>query len=107
VTREENGTSFIAVPIRTPDAVLGIAVSVRSEKSREPFGPDDVAATEDLVARLAVCLDNAHRFTRERGIALALQRAMLPRRPALAAVETVSRYLPAGNGSRTGGAGST
>jgi PAS domain S-box-containing protein len=104
VMREENGTSFIAVPIRTPDAVLGIAVFVRSEKSREPFGPDDVAVTEDLVARLAVCLDNARRFTRERGIALALQRAMLPRRPAaLAAVETVSRYLPAGNGSRTGG----
>jgi PAS domain S-box-containing protein len=103
VTREESGTSFIAVPIRTPDAVLGIAVFVRSEKSREPFGPDDVAVTEDLVARLAVCLDNARRFTRERGIALALQRAMLPRRPALAAVETVSRYLPAGNGSRTGG----
>lgn len=104
VTREGTGSSLIAVPIRTRDAVLGVAVFARSGQTRDAFEPDDIAVPEDLVARVAVCLDNARRYTRERGIALALQRAMLPRNPpALPALETVTRYLPAGNEAQTGG----
>ncbi|SEE64208.1 PAS domain S-box-containing protein [Streptomyces sp. 3213] len=95
--------SLIAVPIRARGTTLGAVMFVRCS-SREPFGPDDLAVTEDLVARAAVCLDNARRFTRERGISLALQRNLLPHGPTtLPAVETASRYLPAGGGTQAGG----
>ena len=96
--------SLIAVPIQTPDGALGTVLFARCSPSREPFRPDDLAVTEDLVARAAVCLDNARRYTRERGIALALQRSLLPRGPtAHPAVETVVRYLPAGGDTQVGG----
>ena len=96
--------SLIAVPIRARNTVLGVALFIRSATAREPFGPDDLAVTEDLVARAAVCLDNARRFTRERGIALALQRNLLPQGPTVhPAVDTVARYLPAGGGNQAAG----
>ncbi|MEL5953542.1 SpoIIE family protein phosphatase [Streptomyces sp. CLV115] len=96
--------SLITVPIHARGTTLGAVMFVRSATSREPFGLDDLAVTEDLVARVAVCLDNARRFTRERGISLALQRNLLPRGPTLhPAVETAARYLPAGVGVQAGG----
>ncbi|MEU6198111.1 SpoIIE family protein phosphatase [Streptomyces sp. NPDC047061] len=97
--------SLIAVPIRAQGVSLGAVLFVRYAASHEEsFGPDCTAISEDLVDRLAICLDNARRFTRERGIALALQRALLPRESAVhPAVETAARYLPAGGGAQVGG----
>ncbi|RPE43084.1 PAS domain S-box-containing protein [Streptomyces sp. Ag109_O5-1] len=98
--------SLIAVPIRAQGVSLGAVLFVRYAASHEEaFGPDCTAISEDLVDRLAICLDNARRFTRERGIALALQRALLPRESAVhPAVETAARYLPAGDcGTQAGG----
>jgi PAS domain S-box-containing protein len=96
--------SLMAVPIRARGTTLGAALFIRSAISREPFGPDDLAVTEDLVTRAAVCLDNARRFTREHSIALALQRALLPRGLIVhPAAETATRYLPAGGGAEVGG----
>ncbi|WNM31721.1 SpoIIE family protein phosphatase [Streptomyces sp. Li-HN-5-11] len=96
--------SLIAVPVRVRDAVLGAVLFLRCAAFREPFAPDDLTVTEDLVARAAVCLDNARRFTRERGIALALQRSLLPRGPTVhPAVESAARYVPAGVGVQAGG----
>ncbi|WP_244217620.1 SpoIIE family protein phosphatase [Streptomyces carpinensis] len=97
--------SLIAVPIRAQGVPLGAALFVRYAASHEEaFGPDCTAISEDLVDRLAICLDNARRFTRERGIALALQRALLPRESTVhPAVETAARYVPAGCGAQAGG----
>ncbi|MDI3404058.1 ATP-binding SpoIIE family protein phosphatase [Streptomyces cavernicola] len=96
--------SLIAVPIRARGTTLGTVLFIRCDASRDPFGPDDLAVTEDLIARAAICLDNARRFTRERGISLALQHSLLPRGPTLhPAVETAVRYLPAGAGTEAGG----
>lgn len=96
--------SLIAVPILAQNTALGAVLFVRHATSQDPFVPDDLNVTEDLIARVAICLDNARRFTRERGIALALQRSLLPRGPTVhPAVETASRYLPAGGGARVGG----
>ncbi|MEU9288946.1 SpoIIE family protein phosphatase [Streptomyces sp. NPDC048275] len=96
--------SVIAVPIRAPGVLpLGAALFVRTA-SREPFGRDDLTVTENLVARAALCLDNARRFTRERGISLALQRNLLPHGPTMhPAIETAVRYVPAGDGTEAGG----
>ncbi|MER5432271.1 SpoIIE family protein phosphatase [Streptomyces sp. NPDC002588] len=96
--------SLIAVPIRARGAILGAVLFIRYATSREPFGLDDLTVTEDLVARVAICLDNDRRFTRERGIALALQRSLLPQGPTLhPAVETAVRYLPAGGDTLSAG----
>ncbi|MFD7136254.1 SpoIIE family protein phosphatase [Streptomyces sp. NPDC059894] len=60
----------------------------------EPFEAEDLSLAEELVARAAVCLDNARRFTRERTAALTLQRSLLPQRlPEQSAVQTAFRYL--------------
>ncbi|MFF4055492.1 SpoIIE family protein phosphatase [Streptomyces sp. NPDC001668] len=96
--------SLLAVPVRAHGVILGAALFLRHATSPDPFGPDDQTVIEDLVAKVAVCLDNARRFTHERGIALALQRSLLPRRPTLhPAVETASRYVPAGGNAGVGG----
>ena len=56
------------------------------------------------MARAAVCIDNARRYSREHATALALQRSLLPRRlPRQAAVQVATRYLPAGSRVPVGG----
>ena len=71
--------SVMVVPVRARGATLGIAVFVRHRRP-EPFEDDDLVLAEEIVARAAVCIDNARRYTREHATALALQRSLLPRR---------------------------
>ncbi|KOT92805.1 PAS/PAC sensor protein [Streptomyces rimosus subsp. pseudoverticillatus] len=96
--------SLIAVPIHARGTTLGVALFLRHGPARKPFTPDDLTVAEDLVARVALCLDNARQFIRERSIALTLQRTLLPQGPAVhPAAETAARYVPAGLGSGVGG----
>ncbi|GGJ62379.1 SpoIIE family protein phosphatase [Streptomyces brasiliensis] len=90
--------SLITVPMRARGTVLGVVSFYRS-RLQEPFEEDDLSLAEELVARAALCIDNARRFTRERAVALALQRSLLPRGlPTQHAVEAAHRYLPARSG---------
>ncbi|MBL1100852.1 SpoIIE family protein phosphatase [Streptomyces coffeae] len=94
--------SIMGVPIQARGTTLGITMFYR--RTKHPFTDDDRLLAEELVARAALCLDNARRFTRERTAALSLQQSLLPQgSPVQAAVETASRYLPAGG--KTGLAG--
>lgn len=87
--------SLIAVPLRTRGASLGLATFYRCRESR-PFEEDDLHLAEELIARVAICVDNARRFTREQTVALTLQRSLLPGvLPQQTAVEAAHRYLPA------------
>ncbi|MFI9047419.1 SpoIIE family protein phosphatase [Streptomyces sp. NPDC053427] len=96
--------SWLLVPMYARGAALGVVVFLRF-RGDHPFEADDVLLAQDLVARAAVCIDNARRYTRERATALALQRSLLPQRmPVLSAVETASRYLPASGSAVLGGA---
>ncbi len=96
--------SWMLVPVRARGTTLGVVMLTRTRESPEPFEPDDLSLAEDLVARAAVCLDNARRFTRERAAALALQRSLLPQRlPYQSAVQVASRYLPASPSIGVGG----
>ncbi|UUS29712.1 MULTISPECIES: SpoIIE family protein phosphatase/ATP-binding protein [Streptomyces] len=90
--------SLITVPLKARGVVLGVANFWRSEKP-EPFEDEDVTLAEELVARAAVAMDNARRYTREHAMAVTLQRSLLPRAlPEQSAVEVAHRYLPAQSG---------
>ncbi|MFE7278063.1 SpoIIE family protein phosphatase [Streptomyces sp. NPDC057623] len=101
--REFGVHSVMAVPLSARGTNLGVAVLVRHRQA-QLFQQDDVVLAEELAARAAVCIDNARRYTRERGTAVMLQRSLLPQRlPEQAAVEVASRYLPAGAHAGVGG----
>ncbi|MGR4877990.1 SpoIIE family protein phosphatase [Streptomyces sp. LARHCF249] len=93
----------LAVPLRTEGTDLGI-VSFAWEHRTDPFDEGELAVADELVARLAVCIDNARRYAREHAAALVLQRSLLPRLlPQLSAVELAYRYLPADSRAGVGG----
>ncbi|MEV5952981.1 SpoIIE family protein phosphatase [Streptomyces sp. NPDC051987] len=95
--------SVLLVPLRARGVTLGLAHFLR-HRTPESFTEDDQRLAEEIVARAAVSVDNARRYTRERRTALALQRSLLPGRPpGLAATEVAYRYLPTGSGADVGG----
>ncbi|WP_406729415.1 SpoIIE family protein phosphatase [Streptomyces sp. GD-15H] len=90
--------SLITVPVRARGVTLGLVNFWRSQHP-EPFEQDDAAVAEELVARAALCIDNARRYTREHTLAATLQRSLLPRGAAEQdALEVAHRYLPAQSG---------
>ncbi len=87
--------SLITVPLRARGAVLGL-VNFWRARVPEPFEQDDLSLAEELVARAAVCIDNARRYTREHTMAVTLQHSLLPRGlPEQNALDVAYRYLPA------------
>ncbi|MEU6882193.1 SpoIIE family protein phosphatase [Streptomyces sp. NPDC046712] len=93
----------MVVPILARGVTLGVATFFRSRRD-EAFDEDDLRLAEELVARAAVCLDNARRYARERAAALVLQRSLLPHGvPAQEAVDAASYYRPADELSGLGG----
>jgi PAS domain S-box-containing protein len=94
-TRDGIIDSLMAVPLSARGHSFGVDVLARRGRP-DPFAEDDLVLAGELVARAAVCVDNARRYTRERATAVALQRSLLPHRlPSHPAVDAVSRYLPA------------
>ncbi|MCX5319946.1 SpoIIE family protein phosphatase [Streptomyces sp. NBC_00120] len=101
--REFGLHSLICVPMRARNTALGLTTFVRSLNTVS-FQPDDVLLAQDLVARAALCVDNARRYTREHTAAITLQRSLLPH--ALTggtALEVASSYLPADPTDGVGG----
>ncbi|MET7365686.1 SpoIIE family protein phosphatase [Streptomyces sp. NPDC005566] len=84
----------LVVPLRAGNSTLGLVTFVRTT-SGATFDSGEVALADELVARTAVSIDNARRFTRERTASLALQRQLLPQHvPQQSAVDLAYRYLP-------------
>lgn len=92
---EEGIHSMITVPVQARGVILGVATFWRAGRA-EAFEGEDLSVAEELVARAAVSVDNARRYTREHTMAVTLQRSLLPRGlPALSAIDVAYRYLPA------------
>ncbi|MGW8379006.1 SpoIIE family protein phosphatase [Streptomyces sp. ODS28] len=90
--------SLLAVPLRARGIVIGLVTFWRTDRA-DPFEPDDVALSVELVGHTAVCMDNARRYTREHATAVTLQRSLLPRTlPGQNAFDVAHRYLPAPSG---------
>ncbi|MER6085905.1 SpoIIE family protein phosphatase, partial [Streptomyces sp. NPDC001833] len=101
--REFGLHTLISVPMRARNTVLGLTTFARSLNPLS-FEPDDVLLAQELVARAAVCVDNARRYTREHTAAVTLQRSLLPQ--ALTggtALDVASAYLPADATDGVGG----
>jgi PAS domain S-box-containing protein len=95
--------SLMVVPLRARGVTLGSAMFGRHRRP-ESFGDEDLVLAEEIVARAAVCIDNARRYSRERATALILQRSLLPHHlPRQAAVQVATRYRPSGSGVPVGG----
>ncbi|MFD5792698.1 SpoIIE family protein phosphatase [Streptomyces diastatochromogenes] len=89
--------SLIAAPIKAGGVALGMVNFWRSK--RDAFDEEELSLAEELVARAAVSIDNARRYTREHALAVTLQRSLLPRAlPEQSALEVGYRYLPAQSG---------
>ncbi|WLQ68326.1 SpoIIE family protein phosphatase [Streptomyces glycanivorans] len=87
--------SLIAVPMRARGVVLGVAMFWRAQRP-EPFEDEDLSVAEEIVARAAVSMDNARRYSREHNVAVTLQRSLLPQGlPDQSAIDAAYRYLPA------------
>ncbi len=95
--------TLLAVPLRARGTTLGVAVGVRVAQP-DDYAEDDAVLAEEVASRVAVCIDNARRFARERHTALALQNSLLPRGlTGQAAVDVAHRYLPSGSLAGIGG----
>ncbi|MCI3270666.1 ATP-binding SpoIIE family protein phosphatase [Streptomyces cylindrosporus] len=87
--------SMLIVPLCARGSILGVAQFSR-HCNPDPFDEDDLLLAHEVVARAAVAVDNASRYTSARATSLALQRSLLPQQaPEQSAVEVACRYLPA------------
>ncbi|NYH51814.1 serine phosphatase RsbU (regulator of sigma subunit) [Nocardiopsis arvandica] len=89
----------LALPLLTGTDLLGVMLLRRGSA----VDPDDGVVLVEFSHRVAVSLDNARRFERERDTAAALQRAMLTELPGTPGMELTARYLPATRGMNVGG----
>ncbi|MFI6810134.1 SpoIIE family protein phosphatase [Streptomyces luteogriseus] len=90
--------SLVTAPIQARGVVLGMASFWRG-RQHEPFNEEDLSLAEELVARAAISIDNARRYTREHALAVTLQQSLLPQAmPEQNALDLAYRYLPAQSG---------
>ncbi|MEU9476058.1 SpoIIE family protein phosphatase [Streptomyces sp. NPDC048191] len=95
--------THLVVPLRARGSTMGVVTLLRWENP-SPFDEDDLLLVEELVARAAMCVDNARRFVREHNAALALQTSLLPPDlPDHCAVDVAYRYLPTDAEAGVGG----
>lgn len=95
-------TSVITVPLCAGQQVTGALTLVRSDPAR-PFGTGDLDVASDIGRRVGPVIDNARRFGRQREVAEAMQRNLLPPLPVHGRIQLAARYQPAPAGSQVGG----
>jgi PAS domain S-box-containing protein len=100
--REAGAHSAMILPIAARGVILGTVAMFRM---RQPgFTAQEFSLARDVLARSALCLDNARVYSRERSTALELQRSMLPQSiGSTPGLELAYRYEPANTASEIGG----
>ena len=95
--------SSIVVPLRGRSGILGALQLVQAESGRR-YTPADVQLAEAVAARIAIALENARLYERERAIAVTLQQSLLPPHlPEMPGMELAHRYWTASDTSLVGG----
>lgn len=95
-------TSAVAVPLRARGRVLG-ALTLAFADSGRRYSADDLSMAADIGRRAGLAVDNAQLFDREHEVAVALQRAMLPRVPKIAGLEISAHYFAGSERADVGG----
>lgn len=95
--------SAVVVPLTGRDGVIGAVTIARGSAPDDSFAAD-LEGLADVVARAALALDNALLYGRQAGIALTLQRALLPSLVGpFKGVRVAGRYIPGVAGLEVGG----
>ncbi|MFJ8671928.1 SpoIIE family protein phosphatase [Streptomyces sp. NPDC093589] len=103
VMAESDVACLLLAPLIARGTVQGIAIFGRST-ARATFNEQDLGLAGELASRAALCLDNARLYSRERNIALTLQRALLPSSLGTTPyLHVAHRYLPGGRVTDVGG----
>ncbi len=94
--------SLMFVPLVARQRVVGAMMLVDGPSGRR-FSHEDLALAADLGRRAGLTVDNARLYTREHGIALTLQRGLLPTLVDVPGLELAAEYLPAAEHNQIGG----
>jgi hypothetical protein len=93
--------SLVSVPLTARGRNIGSLTLVR--QTPEPYSTTDLGTVGELARRVAMALDNAFAYARERTAALTLQRSLLPQIARLRNVDVHASYLPGAEGTEVGG----
>ena len=95
--------SMISVPLKGRTGILGALQLVHAESERR-YTPADVQLAEAVAAHIAIALENARLYEREREIAGTLQQSLLPPHlPEIPGIELAHRYWTASDTALVGG----
>ncbi|MFE4696720.1 SpoIIE family protein phosphatase [Streptomyces sp. NPDC056738] len=95
---EAGAHSLLVLPLAARGSVVGVAHCYR-HPTPQPFDEGELALAAELADRVALCLDNARLYARERSAARVLQLSLRPARVVgHTAVETAYSYHPLGAG---------
>ncbi|WP_051900116.1 SpoIIE family protein phosphatase [Streptomyces aureus] len=95
---EAGAHSLLVLPLTARGSVIGVAHCYRS-RTPHAFDEGELALAAELADRVALCLDNARLYARERSAARVLQLSLRPARVlGHGAVETAYSYCPLGAG---------
>jgi len=97
-------TAGIVAPLRGRNRLLGTLSVATFEATGRTVGEPEEPVLQELARRLAVALENAHLYARQRGVAETLQHALLPERlPDIPGLQAAARYIAGGSGVDVGG----
>lgn len=95
--------SLLVIPLRARGNSVGAITLVTADSGRV-FDDHDADLATEFARRVAVAVDNARLYARERTIAQTLQRAALPRElPAMPGIAVQSAYVAGALGTDVGG----
>jgi PAS domain S-box-containing protein len=96
-------TSYMTVPLRVRDRILGTVTLVSAGSGRR-FTAADLVVAEQLASQVASVVDRARAYDQERQISHDLQRNLLPDQlPQIEGWSLAARYTPGTDGVEVGG----
>ena len=93
--------SLVSVPLTARGRNIGSLTLVW--QTPESYTTTELGTVGELARRVAMALDNAFAYARERTAALTLQRSLLPRIPVVRNLDVHASYLPGAEGTEVGG----